>query len=256
MMRLKIETNADIIRFTLLGTVLSVLVPATVIAILLHPLRQIVPELYVGAIVAAGLIPLLITPPIAALLLHSLMMLGKTIERIDGHVKFDSLTGILNRSHFLDTVRATRLDGMMLIIDVDHFKTVNDDLGHDAGDDALKALAARIADAVDDDDVVGRLGGEEFAVFLPAHDHVQGAEKAAHICDHVRKNLVPVGDVRVRLTVSIGGAFHRESAPLGHALKLADQRLYHAKNGGRDRYVVEEVANIALHPTKLKTVTR
>ena len=254
-MRLRIESKADIIRFTLLGTALSVIVPATVIALALFPLRQIVPELYVGGIVAAGLIPLFITPPIAALLLHSLMVLGKTIERVDGHVKFDGLTGVLNRSHFLDTVRATRIDGMMLIIDVDHFKTVNDDLGHDAGDDALKALAARIVDAVDEDDIVGRLGGEEFAVFLPNHDHGHGALKAAHICEHVRKTLVPVGDVRVRLTVSIGGAFHRESAPLGHSLKLADQRLYHAKNAGRDRYVVEEVVtSVVQHPAKLKTV--
>jgi PleD family two-component response regulator len=75
------------------------------------------------------------------------------------------------------------------------------------------------------------------------------------ICDHIRKSLIPVGDVRLRMTVSIGGALHHESAPLGHSLKLADQRLYHAKNAGRDRYVIEEQVPIAIHPAKLKTVS-
>jgi diguanylate cyclase len=254
-MRLKIENKSDIVRFTILGTLLAVLVPVSVVSILLEPLREISPQHFRGVVLAAGLIPLLVTPPIAALLLHSMLMLQQMIERIDGHVKFDGLTGILNRNHFLDSVRATRLDGMMLIVDADHFKAVNDDLGHDAGDEALKVLATRIAVAVGADGIVGRLGGEEFGVYLPGYSHVQGAEKAEVICDHIRKSFVPVGDVRLRMTVSIGGALHRESAPLGHSLKLADQRLYQAKHAGRDRYVIEEMAGVTVLPTKRKTVT-
>jgi diguanylate cyclase len=253
-MRLKIENKADIVRFTMLGTALAVLVPVIVVATLLSPLRAISPQHYQGVVLAAGLIPLLVTPPVAGLLLHSMLMLKQTIERVDSHMKFDGLTGILNRNHFLDSVRATRVNGMMLIVDADHFKSVNDDLGHDAGDEALKALATRIAAAVGSDGLVGRLGGEEFGVFLPDQAHAAGAQKAAVICDSVRKSLVPVGDVRLRLTVSIGGALHHESAPLGHSLKLADQRLYHAKNAGRDCFVIEEQGSVAIHPTKLKTV--
>ncbi len=253
-MRLKIENKADILRFTVLGTALAVMVPVLVVATLLAPLLEVSPQHYRGVVFAAGLIPLLITPPIAALLLHSMLMLKQTIERVDSHMKFDGLTGILNRNHFLDSVRATRVNGMMLIVDADHFKAVNDDLGHDAGDEALKALATRIAVAVGSDGLVGRLGGEEFGVFLPDQTHAAGAQKAAAICDHIRKSLVPVGDVRLRLTVSIGGALHHESAPLGHSLKLADQRLYHAKNAGRDCYVIEEQGAVAIRPTKLKTV--
>jgi diguanylate cyclase len=254
MMRLKIENKADIVRFTLLGTALAVIVPVIVVASLLNPLREVSPQHYQGVVIAAGLIPLLVTPPIAALLLHSMLMLKQTIERIDDHVKFDGLTGILNRSHFLDSVRATRVNGMMLIVDADHFKAVNDDLGHDAGDEALKVLASRIAAAVGSDGLVGRLGGEEFGVFLPDQMHEAGAQMASLICDHVRKSLVPVGDVRMRMTVSIGGALHCESAPLGHSLKLADQRLYQAKNAGRDRYVIEEKGGVVIRPPALKTV--
>jgi diguanylate cyclase len=253
-MRLKIENKADIVRFTILGTALAVLVPVVVVATLLAPLLEVSSQHYRGVVLASGLIPLLVTPPIAALLLHSMLMLKQTIERVDSHMKFDGLTGILNRNHFLDSVRATRVNGMMLIVDADHFKSVNDDLGHDAGDEALKALATRIAFAVGSDGLVGRLGGEEFGVFLPDQTHAAGAQKAAAICDHIRKNLVPVGDVRLRLTVSIGGALHHESAPLGHSLKLADQRLYHAKNAGRDCYVIEEQGAVAIRQTKLKTV--
>lgn len=253
-MRLKIENKADILRFTLLGTMLAVIVPVIVVATLLAPLNDVSPQHYQGVVLASGLIPLLVTPPIAALLLHSMLMLKQTIERVDSHMKYDGLTGILNRNHFLDSVRATRVNGMMLIVDADHFKSVNDDLGHDAGDEALKALASRIAFAVGNDGLVGRLGGEEFGVFLPNLTHEAGAEMASHICEHVRKSLVPVGDVRVRMTVSIGGALHHESAPLGHSLKLADQRLYHAKNAGRDRYIIEEPSAATIRPTKLKTV--
>jgi diguanylate cyclase len=253
MMHFKIENRADIVRFTILGTMLAVLVPVIVVATLLAPLREVSPQHYQGVVIAAGLIPLLVTPPIAALLLHSMLMLKTTIERVDWHVKFDGLTGILNRNHFLDSVRATRINGMMLIVDADHFKAVNDDLGHDAGDEALKVLATRIAVAVGSDGLVGRLGGEEFGVFLPGQVHEAGAQKASVICDHVRKSLVPVGDVRLRMTVSIGGALHHESAPLGHSLKLADQRLYQAKHSGRDRFVIEEMPGVTILPTKLKT---
>ena len=253
-MRLQIENKADILRFTIFGTVLAVLVPVIVVATLLAPLHEMSQQHYQGVVLAAGLIPLLVTPPIAALLLHSMLMLKQTIQRVDSHMKYDGLTGILNRNHFLDSVRATRVNGMMLIVDADHFKSVNDDLGHDAGDEALKVLAARIAVAVGSDGLVGRLGGEEFGVFLPDQTHAAGAQKASVICDHVRKSFVPVGDVRLRMTVSIGGALHHESAPLGHSLKLADRRLYLAKHAGRDRYVIEEEMAVAIHPTKLKTV--
>lgn len=253
-MRLQIENKSDILRFTIFGTVLAVLVPVIVLATLLAPLREVSQQHYQGIVLAAGLIPLLITPPIAVLLLHSMLMLKQTIQRVDSHMKYDGLTGILNRNHFLDSVRATRVNGMMLIVDADHFKSVNDDLGHDAGDEALKVLATRIAVAVGNDGLVGRLGGEEFGVFLPDQGHEAGAQKASVICDHIRKSFVPVGDVRLRMTVSVGGALHHESAPLGHSLKLADQRLYQAKNAGRDRYVIEEQVPVAINPIMLKTV--
>lgn len=253
-MRLKVDSVADVVRYTVYTTALAVIVPVTIVAIFLAPLHQIGPGVYFGGLVVATLIPLLITPPIAGVLLWSLLMLSETIKRVDGHVKFDNLTGILNRGHFLDSVRASRMDGMILIVDADHFKTVNDDLGHDAGDEALKMLAQRLSNAVDSHGIVGRLGGEEFGIFLPGFTHEDAATTAGQICDHVRTTLIPVGDVRLRLTVSIGGAAHKENAPLGHTLKLADQRLYMAKNAGRDRFVLGEPTTQSPRPVTLKSV--
>jgi diguanylate cyclase len=254
-MRLNVQSPADVLRYCLLTTLLAVAAPVGVVATVLGALQDVPTDLYWSGLIVAALIPLLITPPIAGVLLWALMMLSETIKRVDGHVKFDNLTGTLNRGHFLDLVRASRSNGMILIVDADHFKAVNDDLGHDAGDEALKMLASRLVKAVNADGIVGRLGGEEFGVFLPDFSHDEAAAKAEDICDHVRKTLIPVGDVRLRLTVSVGGAAHKENAPLGHALKLADQRLYVAKHAGRDRYVVHEQPAASLRPVALKSVT-
>jgi diguanylate cyclase len=253
-MRLKVDSFADVVRYTVCTTALAVVVPVTIVAIFLLPLRDWSRDIYLGGLIVATLIPLLITPPIAGVLLWSLLMLSETIKRVDGHVKFDNLTGILNRGHFLDSVRASRRNGMILIVDADHFKTVNDDLGHDAGDEALKMLAQRLSNAVESNGIVGRLGGEEFGIFLPDFSHESAATTAEQICDHVRTTLIPVGDVRLRLTVSIGGAAHKENAPLGHTLKLADQRLYMAKNAGRDRFVIEGQPTLNPRPVALKSV--
>ncbi len=254
-MHLNVQSPADVLRYCLLTTVVAVAVPVMVFAIFLNSLKDVSPDFYWGSLLVAALIPMLITPPIAGVLLWALLMLSDTIKRVDSHVKFDNLTGTLNRGHFLDLVRASRTDGMILIVDADHFKAVNDDLGHDAGDEALKMLASRLAKVVESEGLVGRLGGEEFGIFLPGFSHESATVIGEEICEQVRKTLIQVGDVRLRLTVSIGGAAHRENAPLGHALKLADQRLYLAKKAGRDRVVIQDPPIPNLRPVVLKSVT-
>ena len=254
-MRLKLQSKRDLTRLVLVATLFAVVAPLVISIAVFSPIRTTMPEIFWGALMMAVLVPLMMTPPIAYLLFRAFLELNQSIERVDGHVKFDNLTGILNRGHFLDNVRASRVDGMMMIVDVDHFKAVNDELGHDAGDEVLKLLAWRLSNAVDIDGLVGRLGGEEFGIFLPECAGADATAMATRICEHVRQSLIPVGDVRIRLTVSIGGAFHKESAPLGHALKIADQRLYCAKDAGRDHFILEDSAAPAkVSPIKLKTV--
>jgi diguanylate cyclase len=238
-MVIKIGSKKDVVRFTAIITLLTVFVPVVVSGIMLWPIYATSPEFYFGGIGIAALIPMFITPPIAFAGLHMLRLLTATIERIDDHVRFDALTGVYNRGHFLDRVRASRSDGMVLIIDVDHFKTINDTYGHEAGDEVLKSLGALFQSTISDAGLVGRLGGEEFGVFLPSATPRIGAAMAHTLCDAVREYAFTAGEVSVAVTISVGGATHLENLPIGHSLKIADERLYAAKQAGRDRYMAE-----------------
>lgn len=238
-MMISIKSKADVARYTLLTTAFTVIVPVLVAAITLLPLRHSDPTLFSSTLKFVAVVPLLMTPPIAIVALHLIRLLTETIDRIDDHVKFDHLTGLFNRSHFLDRVRAAREDGMMLIIDADHFKAINDTYGHDAGDEALKILANEIGLTVGNAGFVGRLGGEEFGAFLPGFDALGGGVMAQRLCKNVREAKFAVAGNAINLTISIGGALHPENTPIGHSLKLADERLYRAKHDGRDRYVGE-----------------
>lgn len=241
-MTIKIVNQKDVLRLTAIITLLTVIVPVIVSAAIFWPLRLRAPDLYFAGIAIAAFIPMFITPPIAFAGLHMLRLLTATIERIDDHVRFDSLTGIYNRGHFLDRVRASRTGGMMLIIDVDHFKAVNDTYGHEAGDEVLKSLGALFNSTIGEIGLVGRLGGEEFGVFLPDGTPRMGAAVARNLREAVREHAFVAGQISVNLTISVGGAVHFENLPIGHSLKAADERLYAAKQAGRNRYVGEPTA--------------
>ena len=238
-MMISIKSKADVARYTLLATVFTVVVPVLIAAMVLSPLRLSDPTLFSSSLKFVALVPLLMTPPIAIVLLHVIRLLTETIDRIDDHVKFDHLTGLFNRSHFLDRVRAKREDGVVLIIDADHFKAINDTYGHDAGDEALKTLANEIGRTVGQSGLVGRLGGEEFGAFLPGFDALGAAVMAQRLCKNIRETKFAAAGNVINLTISIGGALHPENTPIGHSLKLADERLYAAKRDGRDRYAGE-----------------
>lgn len=156
----------------------------------------------------------------------------------------DALTGIMNRRSFNE--EGTRLYTLaerhnrnlaVLMIDVDHFKSVNDTYGHDAGDIVLKALAREVASVLRATDIFGRLGGEEFAVILP-ETNLDGAEETAwKVLEAVRHLEIPLpGQPAFKFTVSIGiGERHQGVPDLGAALKEADAALYIAKQSGRNR---------------------
>jgi diguanylate cyclase (GGDEF)-like protein len=156
----------------------------------------------------------------------------------------DSLTGLLNRTEMLrqadaELARARRYqqDTSLLLIDLDHFKRVNDEHGHPAGDAVLTATAHNLQRAVRQSDVLARLGGEEFMVLLPQ----TGLEAAAFLADKLRRQVagrpVACGSVKLSITCSIGVA--TVSGVAGedfHALyHRCDKALYRAKGAGRNR---------------------
>lgn len=158
----------------------------------------------------------------------------------------DGLTGLLNRRAFAAAVEkyctAPHRRGVLLVIDADHFKLVNDRFGHDQGDEALRDIANAIQRAIGGIGMTGRLGGEEFGVYLPG----MGLGQAEHAADDLRRAVgdipfMPEG-VPCPLSISIGGAAHDRPTLFRTIYREADERLYSAKQRGRDCVALPQAA--------------
>lgn len=206
-------------------------------------------ETCVGILVAitCALSPLLLLvalPPVI-LLQRSLMH-----QQLQAAARTDPKTGLLNaaawqreadaeisRAQRAGTASGTQSGQLsMLLIDVDHFKRVNDTYGHLAGDEVLKSLAAELRQQVRDSDIVGRFGGEEFTVLLPRAE----AAEALAIAERLRRGAgslsIYSGDARIGVTVSIGVAVYGlHGRDLFELLAAADLALYRAKDKGRNQ---------------------
>ena len=155
-------------------------------------------------------------------------------------VRRDAMTGLLSRAAFYEALERFRGQhgGTLLLLDVDRFKLINDTHGHLAGDEALVRIGAVVAGAVRECDIAGRLGGEEFGVFLVGADIGEAAAMAERIRAGVENIDFRVDGVPLALTVSIGVAPARRSMSTTALVGEADARLYKAKRDGRNRVSV------------------
>ncbi|AXB75687.1 GGDEF domain-containing protein [Novosphingobium sp. P6W] len=159
------------------------------------------------------------------------------IEQLVDAAERDPLTGIRNRRGFLDSAEQVlrgRSNAVFAIIDIDHFKSINDQYGHDTGDQLLKSLARRIEDYLRRSDICARWGGEEFAVLLPDTT----LDEARLVMERLRATVALDTGLGVEdraVTFSCGLAPVRTFAQLGDATKQADAALYAAKNAGRNQ---------------------
>lgn len=162
----------------------------------------------------------------------------------------DALTGLANRTRLSDVFEQERKRSLrhktplsMLVLDLDHFKQVNDQYGHEAGDLALRHVADTLRASLRATDLATRLGGEEFAILLANTNADQAHRVADKIRHAIEVNPVPHQDQSIRLTVSGGIAqFGPDGADLRSLIGRADQYLYHAKDSGRNRIISSESA--------------
>jgi diguanylate cyclase (GGDEF)-like protein len=167
----------------------------------------------------------------------------RNAELLEKLATIDSMTGLYNRRHFL-TLAETEWSRFqryqrplsILMIDIDHFKSVNDRYGHAVGDQAIISVATACQQGKRDSDVVGRLGGEEFAILLPETGSARAAVVAERIRESVAGHLLSAHDAQFKLTISVGTAAATASMSGTDALlRAADHALYQAKNEGRNR---------------------
>jgi len=181
--------------------------------------------------------------------------IAQSIEQIQLEANTDSHTGLYNFRYLMSFLSQQNAEAerhrtplSFLMVDIDHFKAINDEYGHPAGDKALSAVAHLIHENTRKGDVVARYGGEEFAVAMPyaTHEHAQVvAEKVLHAIANASIDIGTGEDIRI--TVSIGGAsFPDDAQEPDRLIGLADAALYVAKNSGRNQ------VSMAAPPAQLK----
>ena len=157
----------------------------------------------------------------------------------------DGLTQVFNKRYFMEALeremsRAARYrrELSLIMFDIDHFKKINDSLGHLAGDLVLKQLAATVRAKIRREDILARYGGEEFAILLPEIEHQNAQQFAEKIRKLVEKQAFKFEQSKIAVTVSVGvSSAGAEVLNANDLVKAADERLYQAKEGGRNRVV-------------------
>jgi diguanylate cyclase (GGDEF)-like protein len=210
------------------------------VEVLGNPFLLVIPKL---ANVAAGCLVL------GLLLMRWLPMAiyeRRKAERQADHLQrlatIDGLTGLFNRRHFLALADAEwqrfqryRQPLSLLMLDIDLFKSINDRYGHDVGDRVLAQIAKACRKQKRSSDVMGRLGGEEFAILLPQTNLRQAGMFAERLRQTVAEQALPVADGEVRATISIGIGEAHQARDLTDLIKQGDLALYKAKQAGRNR---------------------
>jgi diguanylate cyclase (GGDEF)-like protein len=208
-----------------------------------HGIFEVTP-LTLSVYVVGGLMPVVGT--IAFLL----MCTERSQREIERTARIDHLTGIYNRGAIEGLAGRMIASSLrhgtpmsLMVVDIDHFKRINDELGHAAGDKALLATVQMMQALVRACDLLGRLGGEEFVVLMPDTDAVQARRAAERMRTEVEQTPVTFFGTFRSLTVSIGVSEYRvEDGGFDRLLQRADRALYEAKHSGRNRVLVDLMA--------------
>jgi diguanylate cyclase len=186
-----------------------------------------------------------VATPFVVLVIWLISSLDNLQSRLSLMVRTDQMTGLLQRHAFMETVTRLYLTtgGVFLMLDVDHFKSVNDRFGHGVGDDCLIAVAQRIQRLTRARDVIGRLGGEEFGVFLVGAPDSLAIEIGERLAEGVAVAVAAIGG-QVTITMSVGAFRGGATQTIQQVYSTADQALYRAKAEGRARLVFHRAQDL------------
>ncbi len=237
-------------RWTLFGTVGCLAVALCFNILLFWGMPR---DILMRGLFSATILPILLAGPLFFYLTLKLRELAIANHQLAIVASRDALTGCLNRGAFTSAVEAwfeaerragRRTCGALMILDADRFKTINDRFGHDEGDQALKAIADAIRGCVRQNDIVGRLGGEEFGILLPSASAEDAGSIAARIGLAVGDAASKIAGTRYTLTVSTGCAVFSDAMAYRDLFRIADGKLYEAKRSGRNRVVLQLVPGL------------
>jgi diguanylate cyclase (GGDEF)-like protein len=226
-------------------TILAIVVSAGLaLAISEAIMRSVGHHLHAPGVAIAIAVSVLVGGPAVFYHLVRQQQLRLANQRLQVLASTDWLTACLNRRAFThqvsDHLGATG-EGAFLVIDADHFKVINDHYGHDRGDEVLQLLATTIKSNLREGDLVGRIGGEEFGVFLKGANQQTAEIVAERIRRAIERTRFMPDGTEHPLSVSVGGAFYDEPISFSDLFRVADQKLYGAKQSGRNRVIVADV---------------
>lgn len=188
-----------------------------------------------------------ITAPIALVFLYRSRRTASELEQLTRRADFDQLSGLLNRQSFYDRLKSalqTSSGGLVLMIDADHFKKLNDTYGHAAGDHCIQEIGKRLKETLRAGDIAGRIGGEEFAVFLPETTAKQGKKIASRISRPIF-TTIPEDQTNLKLTMSVGAVWAERESVAEVVMSTADKLMYRAKRNGRSQIVFDATCGAA-----------
>ena len=190
------------------------------------------------------------------------VMVKDIVDDVQARSEIDLLSGLYNRRGFMDRVmpllhaRATQTPGTLILADLDRFKLVNDTYGHLAGDEVIRRFARVLMDVMPNRAVAGRLGGEEFAVFLPCTDLSEARVVAHGMRAAIMSQQIAGLPEAARVTASFGVTAVGSGEALDPVMQRADMALYSAKANGRNRVECTETPTTVVNPTVPQWVGR
>jgi diguanylate cyclase (GGDEF)-like protein len=254
---LNFKTMTDVaVRTAILSLAIALLAATANQFVFGHFLPELRSQTSATAFLGTFSIAMILGVPIMLVFFSTGLEINRLNEKLANLADVDHLTGLKNRRKFFQDISVSNAEtgetvmrqrGSLLIIDVDHFKSINDGHGHQAGDEALVHVSTLIRQSVRDIDSVARLGGEEFGVLLADTDRKLAEVIAERIRLNVNSMPLSLQNGIVTMSVSIGGSEVRPLQSLADCMRRADLLLYAAKSAGRNRVLFSEPVRVAAY---------